>query len=221
MAFNLGRPALFAGEATVTNARRLLDHPLSIPTDSRLVATCELLTTRRKYMSLSLMLTFQFLCINLYLCVLKIPLRIWTKRSVDAASNMIPGCKTGRITTRRRGYPKDTFLGRVVSFYALRVDAEFLPSDHTASARNVSPLLLTVFRITDNAIACIPTHEQCMASGVKRISLSFLPGEERAWSKLSEPLKSWSGWRYILSSMLKISNSVSLNPQVVSSSADR
>jgi len=48
MAFNLGRPALFAGEETIRNAREFLKHPLSIRTDSRLVATCELLSGRGK-----------------------------------------------------------------------------------------------------------------------------------------------------------------------------
>jgi len=47
MAFNLGRPALFAVESTLDHGRKFLQHPLSIPTDSRLVATCELLTLRR------------------------------------------------------------------------------------------------------------------------------------------------------------------------------
>ncbi len=46
MAFNLGRPALFAAEDTITHARRFLEHPLAIRTDSRLVATCQLLTHR-------------------------------------------------------------------------------------------------------------------------------------------------------------------------------
>ncbi|KLT44131.1 hypothetical protein CC85DRAFT_283918 [Cutaneotrichosporon oleaginosum] len=46
MAFNLGRPALFAAEDTITHARRFLEHPLTIRTDSRLVATCQLLTHR-------------------------------------------------------------------------------------------------------------------------------------------------------------------------------
>ncbi|ORY32276.1 hypothetical protein BCR39DRAFT_45188 [Naematelia encephala] len=46
MAFNLGRPALFSAEETIQHAREFLTHPLSIQTDSRLVATCELLTAR-------------------------------------------------------------------------------------------------------------------------------------------------------------------------------
>lgn len=46
MSFNLGRPALFAAEDTLSDCRRLLEHPLAIPTDSRLVAACELLTLR-------------------------------------------------------------------------------------------------------------------------------------------------------------------------------
>lgn len=48
MAFNLGRPALFAGEETILHCRAFLAHPLGIQTDSRLVATCELLTARRE-----------------------------------------------------------------------------------------------------------------------------------------------------------------------------
>jgi len=48
MAFNLGRPALFAGEETIRHCRGFLNHPLSVQNDSRLVATCELLTARRE-----------------------------------------------------------------------------------------------------------------------------------------------------------------------------
>lgn len=46
MAFNLGRPALFAGEETIRNCREFLKHPLAVLNDSRLVATCELLSAR-------------------------------------------------------------------------------------------------------------------------------------------------------------------------------
>ena len=46
MAFNLGRPALFAGEETIRNAREFLKHPLAVRNDSRLVAACELLSGR-------------------------------------------------------------------------------------------------------------------------------------------------------------------------------
>ena len=48
MAFNLGRPALFAGEETIRNSRDFLNHPLSVRNDSRLVASCELLSARGK-----------------------------------------------------------------------------------------------------------------------------------------------------------------------------
>ena len=46
MAYNFGRPAFFAGQESIAHCRRLLDHPLAIKTDSRLVAACELLTLR-------------------------------------------------------------------------------------------------------------------------------------------------------------------------------
>jgi hypothetical protein len=52
MAFNLGRPALFAAEETIRFAREFLEHPLAIATDSRLVAACELLTHRCAYYDL-------------------------------------------------------------------------------------------------------------------------------------------------------------------------
>ncbi|EIW72511.1 hypothetical protein TREMEDRAFT_41800 [Tremella mesenterica DSM 1558] len=46
MAFNMGRPALFAGEETIRHSRQFLEHPLSISTDARLVSSSELLTLR-------------------------------------------------------------------------------------------------------------------------------------------------------------------------------
>jgi hypothetical protein len=46
MAFNLGRPALFAVEDTLSHCRKFLEHPLALRIDSRLVATCELLSLR-------------------------------------------------------------------------------------------------------------------------------------------------------------------------------
>ena len=48
MAFNLGRPTLFAGEESIRHSRAFLSHPLSVQNDSRLVAICELLTVRRE-----------------------------------------------------------------------------------------------------------------------------------------------------------------------------
>ncbi|CAD6587362.1 MAG: hypothetical protein TREMPRED_004729 [Tremellales sp. Tagirdzhanova-0007] len=46
MSYNFGRPAFFAGQESIAHCRRLLDHPLAVKTDSRLVAACELLTLR-------------------------------------------------------------------------------------------------------------------------------------------------------------------------------
>lgn len=48
MAFNLGRPAVSFSDDTIKHARRLLDHPLSIKSDSRLIAYCEMLAFRSK-----------------------------------------------------------------------------------------------------------------------------------------------------------------------------
>jgi hypothetical protein len=45
ISFGTGRPAMMRGDDSIVNARSvLLSHPLSIPTDPRLVSTCELLT---------------------------------------------------------------------------------------------------------------------------------------------------------------------------------
>ncbi|WVQ82646.1 hypothetical protein IAT38_004778 [Cryptococcus sp. DSM 104549] len=47
MSFAYGRPVMFlAQDLPVKDARRLLDHPLSLPTDIRLVSTCESLSYR-------------------------------------------------------------------------------------------------------------------------------------------------------------------------------
>jgi hypothetical protein len=43
MAFNRGQPALLPADESIATARRFLDHPLSIRTDCRPVATRELL----------------------------------------------------------------------------------------------------------------------------------------------------------------------------------
>lgn len=47
MALNHGRPVLIPDDETVQHGRRLLEHPLSIPTDSRCIAACELLFHRQ------------------------------------------------------------------------------------------------------------------------------------------------------------------------------
>lgn len=46
MAYNHGRPLLMTDDDTLINARKLLSHPLSHLSDSRLVASCELLALR-------------------------------------------------------------------------------------------------------------------------------------------------------------------------------
>ncbi|KIR69390.1 hypothetical protein I314_00501, partial [Cryptococcus bacillisporus CA1873] len=46
MSFAYCRPAIFSPDEATINARRLLKHPLSIPTDIRLVSTCENLAFR-------------------------------------------------------------------------------------------------------------------------------------------------------------------------------
>lgn len=48
MASNFGRPTMFTGPETVKEGRAFLSHPMSIPTDSRLVNFCELQTIRRE-----------------------------------------------------------------------------------------------------------------------------------------------------------------------------
>lgn len=47
MALNYGRPVLLPDDESVHESRRLLEHPLSVPTDSRVVAACELLYHRQ------------------------------------------------------------------------------------------------------------------------------------------------------------------------------
>lgn len=49
MAFNLGRPAVSFSDDTIKHARSLLDHPLSIKSDSRLIAYCEMLAFRSRW----------------------------------------------------------------------------------------------------------------------------------------------------------------------------
>ena len=53
MAFNHGRPAISFGEDTIKHARRLLDHPLSIKSDSRLIPYNEMMAFRSEYTSRS------------------------------------------------------------------------------------------------------------------------------------------------------------------------
>ncbi|WWC99826.1 hypothetical protein V866_006734 [Kwoniella sp. B9012] len=46
MSFAYGRPGLFCSEITIKDARDFLRHPLSLPTDARLVSSCESLMLR-------------------------------------------------------------------------------------------------------------------------------------------------------------------------------
>ncbi|KAL1410526.1 hypothetical protein Q8F55_004539 [Vanrija albida] len=48
MAFNHGRPLLVGDDPSIGLGRRLLDHPLALQTDSRLVAQCELIAGRQR-----------------------------------------------------------------------------------------------------------------------------------------------------------------------------
>lgn len=48
MAYGTGRPAIIREDEAIHQCRRLLDHPLSIPSDARLVSTVELTALRCK-----------------------------------------------------------------------------------------------------------------------------------------------------------------------------
>lgn len=46
MAYGMGRPAILREDEAIHNCRRLLEHPLSITSDARLVSTVELMALR-------------------------------------------------------------------------------------------------------------------------------------------------------------------------------
>lgn len=46
MAYGMGRPAILREDEAIHNCRRLLEHPLSITSDARLVSTVELTALR-------------------------------------------------------------------------------------------------------------------------------------------------------------------------------
>ena len=46
MAYGMGRPAILREDETIHQCRRLLEHPLSITSDARLVSTVELMALR-------------------------------------------------------------------------------------------------------------------------------------------------------------------------------
>jgi hypothetical protein len=46
LAFGTGRPALFRGDLGIDRCRELLSHPLSVPSDARLVSTVEMMSLR-------------------------------------------------------------------------------------------------------------------------------------------------------------------------------
>jgi len=46
MAYGMGRPAILREDESIHNCRRLLEHPLSITSDARLVSTVELTALR-------------------------------------------------------------------------------------------------------------------------------------------------------------------------------
>ena len=49
MAYGMGRPAILREDETIHQCRRLLEHPLSIISDARLVSTVELMALRGEY----------------------------------------------------------------------------------------------------------------------------------------------------------------------------
>jgi hypothetical protein len=49
MSYNLGRPHISFADDTLVHGRRFLNHPMANLGDCRLVATCELLTIRRRF----------------------------------------------------------------------------------------------------------------------------------------------------------------------------
>lgn len=46
MAYGMGRPAILREDETIHQCRRLLEHPLSIPSDARLISSVELVALR-------------------------------------------------------------------------------------------------------------------------------------------------------------------------------
>jgi hypothetical protein len=48
MAYGMGRPAILREDETIHQCRRLLEHPMSITSDARLVSTVELMALRGK-----------------------------------------------------------------------------------------------------------------------------------------------------------------------------
>lgn len=53
MSYGLGRPAIVREDATIHRARLLLDHPLALDSDARLIYAVELLSIRGTYQQLS------------------------------------------------------------------------------------------------------------------------------------------------------------------------
>ncbi|ORX34852.1 hypothetical protein BD324DRAFT_653107 [Kockovaella imperatae] len=59
MSYNHGRPLLITDTDVLANADALLDHPLSLPSDSRLIASCELLILRVPLFRVTLSETYE------------------------------------------------------------------------------------------------------------------------------------------------------------------
>ena len=49
MAYGMGRPAILREDESIHNCRLLLDHPMSITSDARLVSTVELMALRGEH----------------------------------------------------------------------------------------------------------------------------------------------------------------------------
>ena len=81
ISFGTGRPAMMRGDTAITKGKDiLLSHPLSIPTDARLVSTCELLTRQSKINS-----RFARILLNMFLDTIHQKLEVCLAQGDDAA----------------------------------------------------------------------------------------------------------------------------------------
>jgi hypothetical protein len=80
-AYNHGRPVMMEDDHSRQFGREFLKHPLSIPTDSRLVAACELLAVRCKQTTA---------CVACAIVDLAVPLHRILRSRLDNTSSPIP-----------------------------------------------------------------------------------------------------------------------------------
>lgn len=115
MAFNLGRPTLFAGDETIRHCKEFLDHPLSIETDSRIVAACELLSARGEP-DLMNDANAQFGYINHSQLSQRRPAYpTWTRSSRRISERQTSGSSTGTSTMRAGVWRRACSCGKLVS----------------------------------------------------------------------------------------------------------